>query len=186
MSQMGERFYTEEQAQEILRVASQSSFGMGDISRERLLETAAELGISPEDVIRAERAVLEKQELESDRAAFRKHVRKELFGKVSRWLSLAVLLYGIAFVMNGYELNGLWNDWPKWPVGITGLIMVKETIENLLELTVNRDAAFDRWRKKHARKPAPETAKEVGSTVSLSVRLGPVDGNASDQQQVLP
>jgi len=151
MRTMAERFYTDEEAQEILRMAARTSIGSGAVSHRELLETAAELGIRPEEVLQAENAFLEQQALESDRKEFRKHKRKELFGGVSRWISLAILLYGIALVTNGFEFKGLLEEWPKWPVGIIGLFVIKDLIEASVELTFNREAAFEKWRAKHSK-----------------------------------
>jgi len=76
MHTMDERFYSDEQAQEILRLAARTSAGSGAISRSQLLETAAELGIQPAEVLQAEREFFEHQALESDRKAFVKQKRR--------------------------------------------------------------------------------------------------------------
>jgi hypothetical protein len=65
----GQEFYEEDDAQEILRLAAQSS--TGKMTREQLVQAAAELGISPDAVAEAEASHLaakqEKAALEEDR-----------------------------------------------------------------------------------------------------------------------
>lgn len=183
MRTMAERFYTDEQAQEILRMAARSSMGSGAVSHRELLETAAELGIRPEDVFKAENAFLEQQALESDRKEFRQLKRKELFGGVSRWFSLAILLYGIAFVSNGFELKGLLMDWPKWPVGIIGIFALKDLIEASVELTFNREAAFEKWRAKRPKKLAPKSEGAVEPLVAAIALKSNAETNSATIEQ---
>ena len=185
MRTMADRFYTDEQAQEILSMAARTSMGSGDISRDQLLATAAELGIRPEELIHAENAFLAKQQLASDRVAFRRHKGKEFYREFSRWLSLAILLYGICFVTRGFELRGLLDDWPKWPVGFMGLFVVKNAIEVCLDLTLNRGAVFEKWRQKHGKPLTPNSLREAESATPPVVNTADavLDANLMDRNQ---
>ncbi len=148
MHTMAEKFYSDEQAQEILRLAAQGSAGGAGISRSQLLETAAELGIRPEEVLHAEQALAERQQLDEDRLAYKKQKQRKLQQEASAWISGAILLYGIAYVTRGFHIEGLLATWPKWPVGFWTLKMVKESVEFFMDMTVNRESNFEHWRQK--------------------------------------
>lgn len=179
---MADRFYTDEQAQEILRMAVRTSAGSGAISRNQLLESAAELGIRPEEVIQAEQAYIEREALESDRETFRQYKRKDFFGSVSRWLGIGVLLYGIAFLSMGFQVTGLLFAWPIWPVGIMGLILVKDSIEYLFDMTFNREAVFDKWRRKRLKEVAPKSDRDLGSAVTAKIVID-IEGDQPKHNQ---
>lgn len=170
MQAMAERFYTEEQAQEILRMAAQASEGPGSISHSQLLQTAAELGIRPEEVLQAENAFIERQALEADRLAFGKHKFKEFLDSISHLLSAAVLLTVIALITRGFVLHGLLSSWLKWPLGFFALFLVKETIQFGLDMTVYREATFDKWRQKRALKAGRKTNVDSGQQSALAGR----------------
>ena len=177
MQTMAERVYSDEQAQEILRMAARSSLGSGAVSRIHLLETAAELGISPEEVAHAENEFFERQELESDRKAFRQQKRKWFFREASQWVSGAVLLYGIALVTSGFQFRGLLDEWPKWPVGFWGLFLIKDMIEYYVDLTVNQEAAFEKWRRKKLK-------EKKGATIKLETEMeSPTASPISEPQE---
>lgn len=170
MGSMADRYYTDEQAQEILRMAARSSMGVGGVSQRQLLETAAELGISAEEVLQAERAYIKEKELQDDRKAFFLNKRKELLSRISGWLSLAAVLYGIYFATRGFTLDGWISGWPKWPVGITGLFLLKEVLEICSDMTVNRQSAFEKWRARQAKKAAKrEMIGEVISSPNIPI-----------------
>lgn len=183
---MADRFYTDEQAQEILRMASHSSMGSGTMSQRQLLETAAELGIRPEDVLQAENAFFEQERLAADRLEFKKHKRREIVREISQFISVAVMLYGIAFVMNGFALRGLLQDWPEWPVGIMGIFLIKSTIESSLELTVNQDTAFEKWRRKRDKKLAAKAEAEVEVNAEAIAASYIVKAQAELESDTLP
>jgi hypothetical protein len=159
---MEERLYTDEQVQEILRMASQASLGGGGISSRQLRETAAELGISSEEVLQAEQAFLRKHQLEKDHVEFMEYKRKHFLKDVSSFVSGSVFLYGIAFVTNGQHLSAqLLDDWPKWPVGFWAIFLIKDAIEYATEMTVNRQAAFEKWQRKRDKKLEAAKAGET-------------------------
>lgn len=162
MHKMEEPLYTDEQVQEILRMASQASLGGGGISSRQLQETAAELGISPTEVLQAEQAFLRKQQLEKDQIEFKEYKRKHFLKDVSSFISGAVFLYGIAFITSGHHLSTqLLYDWPMWPVGFWGIFLLKDAIEYATEMTVNRQAAFEKWQRKKAKKLAEAASSKV-------------------------
>ena len=182
MLRMAESFYTDEQAQEILQMAARTSLGSGAVSRAQLLETAAELGISPEEVLRAESAFLEKQEWDEDYSAFKKAKLKKITGEISQWFSVAAFFYGIVFVTSGFSFNGLLDAWPKWPLGFWLIFTIKDVIELSLDLTVNREAAVTKWREKRAeQQEKAKEAERIDLTFSTNVKP---ESSTPDQSQV--
>ena len=169
-------------------MASQASLGGGGISSRQLRETAAELGISSEEVLQAEQAFLRKQQLEKDQVEFKEYKRKHFLKDVSSFVSGSVFLYGIAFVTNGQHLSAqLLDDWPKWPVGFWAIFLIKDAIEYATEMTVNRQAAFEKWQRKKAKKLA-ETASSRVEVATPEVRTvlnsnGRIDDPAVEQNQ---
>ena len=187
MDTMEERLYTEEQAQEILRMASQASLGGSGITSRQLQETAAELGISPEQVLYAEQVFLRKQQLDQDRIEFSQYKRKHLLKDVSSFLSGAVFLYGIEFVSSHPHFDrDLIEGWPKWAVGFWAIFLAKEVIEYATEMTVNRQAAFEKWRRKKSKKvtEAASTRDEIQTpeaeiilNASIRIEEGAIEKN---------
>ena len=85
---MSQRFYDEEEAEAILGLAAQKS-STGGMSRECLLATAAEIGISAEAVEEAERTIQARKADQGLRAEYARHSRQELMGSCLLYTSTA-------------------------------------------------------------------------------------------------
>lgn len=114
MSGVGGNYYDENDAEEILRLAARDG-GSGRVDKEKLLAMAAELGIPPEAVARAERELVAKKEIDAeaeaekrDREEFRRRRTRNLVAGASSWLTLSALMVGIWF------LSGRGDFWPAW------------------------------------------------------------------------
>lgn len=86
--------YTEQEAEAILRLAVQKS---GEtISKDRLASMAAELGVSPDDLAKAEQTYIEKQAAEEERRQLLREKASRSFGVVLVWsvLSASSLILG--------------------------------------------------------------------------------------------
>ena len=175
---MAERFYSDEQAQEILQMAVRTSSGSGGVTQAQLLETAAELGIRPEDVLQAESAYLERQQIKLDQRAFRHARRKQYLQDISGVLTAAVLLTGIVLVLRGGVLTGSFTfpTWIKWPLGLMAFVLVKNTVEFGMDLTLHREAAFEKWRRKQQKQVRKAEEKALSRDVEI-------DGSSVDQNQ---
>ena len=161
---MGEqRFYSDDEADQILRVAAKQTT-TGGFNRDRLVSMAAELGISEEDVKRAEIQVAEQRELDEDRELYKAKRKRDLFSEVSSWASTAALLFGINF------LTGPGNWWCQWPIGIWGIFVVKDVLERVLITPATNEANFQRWREKRSKKEA-EKALGGNSAEELFERI---------------
>jgi len=115
MSGSGQRFYDDDEAEQILhRAASMSSID-GRLTYERLLETAAELGISPEAVETAEREIMHDRKENALRAEFDAKQRKGFYYHFASFLGINAGLIILNLTTSpGY----LWFFWPLGGMGI--------------------------------------------------------------------
>jgi hypothetical protein len=114
MSDAGQRFYEDDEAEQILNLAASMSSPAGQMTRERLMETAAELGITPEAVEEAEKQVMAEREDRRLRAEFDAHRRHEFYNHLSSYLIVNVI-----FVVMSVHA-GFWAIWPilGWGIGL--------------------------------------------------------------------
>ncbi len=144
-----DRQYSEQDAEEILRIASRDA-GMGGMTRDRLVETAAELGIPPEAITKAEEQLVLKREaerVEQEDTELRKQFERERRG------NFMADLYSYIGVNAG--LIGIWwmtptnYFWPKWVLLCWGIGVVTDFIATFL----NKDETkFQRWKRRRHRK----------------------------------
>ncbi|MFI5385035.1 MAG: 2TM domain-containing protein [Fimbriimonadales bacterium] len=148
----GERFYDENEAEEILRVAVHDSHATGAMTRDRLVATAAELGIPEDAIVRAEQQIAsEREEKERQKAdaaelaEFKAYNRRRTWSSLGNWLGTSVILVGIDLITS-HRIT-----WSIWPVGIWGLVEIGHVIENLMS-PATRGERFERWKRKRARR----------------------------------
>lgn len=159
---MEEKFYSEEQAEQILQEALRTS-STGGMSRDRLLATAAELGISPDAIAQAEYSLqerlraqdLEKRELE-EKAALRKRAEAAAIQRfrhsVGEFFGVAIMLLGIDYFITG---NGSLS-WSLLVLGIWAAVGIAGLVEYLikgpdLEQELKREARRQRRRERRDR-----------------------------------
>lgn len=165
-----ERFYSEEEAEAILREASRidspSSRGM---SNRDLVAAAQEMGIDATAIQEAEQRVLERRDLEKDRIEFEVSRRSKMREEISSYVSVSLLLIGINLFTTGFSLsNG--KLWLVWPVGIWGLVVLGNLIQHWMNRGNNQEQEFQKWREKKRIK-----ASLVGSFLPSGVRQTRVD-----------
>lgn len=134
-----ERFYTEEEANEILR-AAQMDPGTSGMSRDELLRSALEAGIPPEAIERAEKQVARGQQSVSDQEAYRRSLHRGLMTQLSSWFGTSILLAGINL------MTGIGKPWCLWAIGIWGLVVLKEFVEYSLSKPWLDPKKVERWR----------------------------------------
>ena len=150
-----ERFYTEEEANEILR-AAQMDPGTSGMSRDELLRSALEAGIPSEAIERAEKQVALGKQSVSDQEAYRQSRHRALMTQVSSWFGTSMLLAGINF------MTGFHSFWSVWPIGIWGLVVAKEAIEYSLSKPWLDPEKVERWRRRREyRSRSSSTPSEV-------------------------
>jgi ribosomal protein L7/L12 len=160
---MADRFYTENEAQEILRLATSRSASNGGMSRERLIEAAAEMGIDPTDIIAAEQDILARQAKADLRRRYAEATKREFLGGASHLVGISVLLFGINFLTMG-GFHGIWSTWAIWPCGFMAINVLKEGWEYFASRTALGDGEFEKWCERQLEKDAKSQMKEWTKT----------------------
>ena len=151
-----QRHYDDQDAEEILKLASRES-GSSGMSHERLLQTAAELGISPEAVKRAEEQLVKQREaekIESEETVLRTQYELERKGKF--WSDFLTYLGVNAGLVGIWWFTGRSFFWPgivmaSWGIGV---------VTDFLQTFFNRDEAkFQRWKRRSHNKLASAKSK---------------------------
>ncbi|HVT11633.1 MAG TPA: 2TM domain-containing protein [Fimbriimonadaceae bacterium] len=155
----GERFYDEKEAEEILRLAASDSQAVTAMTRERLLATASELGITEDAVVRAEQRLAEKRAEEerqkaeaAEYAEFRASRRRQLFSSLGGWLSTSVVLVGLN-LLTSHAIT-----WSVWPVGVWGLVEFGHLLEAIFAPRNDKEQ-FERWRRRRRRRSERDAAE---------------------------
>ena len=167
-----QQFYSEDEAHELLHLASQQSISSG-MSRDELLRAAMEMGISPEAIQRAEEELQRKreqdiqQEREKElRKEFEKYNRSKFMGNVGSYLSTCTILVAIWFI------TGRHYFWPGWVIFFWGLSVVPEFFTHFLN-TAKKERRYQRWL---ARRGAPPSGLE-GKIVLANKMDVSIDGS---------
>jgi len=144
MPEFDQRYYDEEDAEQILRLASSMSSPVGAMSRDRLLETAAELGITPEAVAMAEKQYASSKVELSDRAEFDRRLRRDFYGHLASYLIVNGFLCGINLYSGGYF-------WAIWPLLGWGIGLAFSVVETFFRNSESYQQEFDKWRARRQR-----------------------------------
>ena len=166
-----ERFYTEEEANEILR-AAQMDPGTSGMSRDELLRSALEAGIPPEAIERAEKQVALGRQSVSDQEAYRQSLHRGLMTQVSSWFGTSILLAGINF------MTGFHSFWSAWPIGIWGLVVAKEAIEYSLSKPWLDPQKVEKWRRKS------EVRNAISAQVEEYLRQLPAEARGDKERLI--
>ena len=150
----GQQFYSESDAQEILRRAASSHTPAGGLSRDELLRSAAELGVSPEAVARAEAEYFAEREKNRDIDEFRRQHRSDfrthlvVYGIINTFLLCINLLSSADHLWFLYPLLG-------WGIGIAihGYTTYNENSNEWRQ-------EFEEWKRKRNWEPSSVTAAE--------------------------
>jgi hypothetical protein len=152
----GQRFYDENEAQEILRLAAHNQAPAGAMSRESLIQSAAELGISEADFVAAEAQYQETRKIELERAEFRAYKRRSFYSGLTSYVAVNAFLFAI----NLLKFNGHW--WFLYPLLGWGLGMVFSAVGTFSTGSEDYQREFERWRARKARRSKkPETVDDV-------------------------
>jgi len=151
MSASGQKFYEDEEAEQILRIAAGITGPEGKMSRERLLETAAELGISPEAVEIAERQVVDERRELNLRSQFNAQLRNEFLAHLSSY----VIINGCMIATNLLTSPGYF--WAMWPLGMWGVGLFLHARVAFFKAGDCYEEEFAKWRE---RRENPLAARE--------------------------
>lgn len=143
--------YNDSDAEEILRIASREA-SAGGMSRDRLVQTAAELGISPEAVAKAEEQLVLKREAdrvryedEELRAQFEKERKGSFITDLLSYLGVNAGMIGVWWFTGGLGTY----FWPKWVLLFWGIGVATDFYNTFF----NKDETkFQRWKRRRHRK----------------------------------
>jgi hypothetical protein len=161
------RFYDENEAEEILKRASSDPGSFGAVDHGRLLSMAAELGISPEAVERAEREMVrgqtsdlyQQQEAEW-RQQFEAKEKASIKQGWSSWLVVNFFLLIIWFFTwkSGHSsepitnaFGALFSNGIAWPIWVAAMWGGGNLIGNVSQAS-NREQRWDRYKRTKMRK----------------------------------
>jgi hypothetical protein len=149
----GQEFYNEEEAEQILRLAASRS-APGGMSRERLLEVADELGITPEAVAEAERLHRGKATEEQEYRLFLKEQKSGFYGHLVSYLIVNAFLFAINVITSP---GNLWFMYPMlgWGIGIA----FHAAATFLRGNSIHSEAFRDWQRERGGRRPAGREAE---------------------------
>lgn len=147
----GQEFYSEEEAQKILRLASEET-GTNHVTRDELLRAALEAGIPTSAVEIAEARIRSESTLVSAAEEYRLAQVSKFRTSTASMLGLAVFLFGLNF------LTGMGKIWAIWPVGIYFLWWISEFIETAVGQPWRDPEKVQAWVKRRVEKA--ETAEE--------------------------
>ena len=140
-----QRFYSDEEAHQILNLASKD-LPLNGMSRDELVSAAREMGISQDAIERAEgelrRQQDERQREDGDRvlrAKFHRHLRAKFWGSVSSHLG------GIAFFVGLWFLTGAGYFWPAWILFFIVLGIISDLADVMFDST-RRQRKFEKWK----------------------------------------
>ncbi len=119
MAGSAQRFYNDDEAEQILRVAASMSTNDGRLSYEKLIDTAAELGISPDAVEKAERQVMAQRQEQQLQAEFERAQKHVFFGHLVSFLSVNAGLIVLNLLTSPHHLWFFWAFF-GWGVGLFG------------------------------------------------------------------
>jgi hypothetical protein len=158
---MAQEFYREEEAEAILRLAAQRTSGDG-ISRERLLATASELGISQQAVEDAELALVAQRRDRELRHEYASQVRGDLYTHLIAFVVVNLFLT----VLNLSTSPG--HFWAGWVIGSWGLGLLIHLWLAAFKRSSLYGAGFEDWRARRLGEEAPSHQRR-GLVVGISI-----------------
>ncbi|HLK13993.1 MAG TPA: 2TM domain-containing protein [Fimbriimonadaceae bacterium] len=146
---MPQEFYNEEDAEQILRLATHQSLS-GGLTREALLRTAAEVGLSEAEINAAEAQLSQSRNTADLADRFRQRQRGRFIQGVLSYIGVNAFLIGV------WWMTGHGYFWPGWALVGMALGSFDEISKCLIPSSAAYQRAFARWK----RKGAPELDQE--------------------------
>jgi hypothetical protein len=141
----GKRFYSDEEAEAILRLAAKKGAFGASMSHEQLLSAADELGISPEAVQEAEREYLASKQDEQDRLEYDRHVKQDFWGHLATYFIVNGGMAAFSIVKSG-TLSWVW-----WPIIGWGIFIAFHAWETFAKSSEDYQKGLVKWRQKSRR-----------------------------------
>lgn len=139
---MSSPLYSPEDAQQILHLAIVRQVEAGDVTRDQLLEIAAELNIAPGELAAAEREWMTQRGEAIDRVAFDRHRQQQFRHRLGRFLIVSLFLVALNALTGGAVGWLLYILFP-WALAVT--LDGWKTFQLQGE---SYEGAFKRWQQK--------------------------------------
>jgi hypothetical protein len=160
-----QRFSDQDPVEEILRLALRNKTTEDSSLRERLLASAAELGISEEQALAAQQE-WQKQKLQQEELGeYRRHIKKEFFSHLQAYLMTNAIL----LMINLFAAKG--DFWVKWPAGVWGIILIVHALVAIGQIRQPSGDEFEKFRR--ARKGEPDPLDQIVKN-AIEIRLAGV------------
>lgn len=139
-------FYAEEDAQQILRLALHKDSQSGALSRGDLVAAAAEMGVSEDALLAAERQWLTEGAKKRDMQLFAAERRREFFSELTTYLLVNAMLVGInLFLTPGFF-------WAIFPILGWGVAIGMQAFETFTPQGENFRREFEKWQRKREKR----------------------------------
>jgi hypothetical protein len=142
---MPSEFYNEEEAEAILREASRRAPIGGAMSRDRLFQTAAELGIPPEAVIEAERVHREQAMAAGLAQEFRGVQKERFYNSFARPLIIGLIFLAVFFST---------REEAYWALLIAMFLFLRTVLlvpKHLMPRSEIYQSEFEKWKRKRVK-----------------------------------
>lgn len=141
-----DRYYSEEEASRILRLANETSAMDNSVHRDEMLRAAIEAGIPASAIEEAERRLAQEGTQANDKAEFRRYLDHQLRSEVASRLGVCIMLVAINL------LTGFHSFWSAWPVGILLAVLIKDFVEYRVGKPWEDTRRLEKWRAKRDRR----------------------------------
>jgi hypothetical protein len=136
---MSSPLYSPEDAQQILHLAIVRQVEAGDVTRDQLLEIAAELNISPSELAAAEREWITQRGEAIDRAAFDRQRQQRFRHRFGRFAIISSFLVSLDFLTGGTV------NWSLYILCFWGLGVSLDAWKTFQLQGESYEGAFKRW-----------------------------------------
>lgn len=143
MSDLLKQLQTDEEVDEILRLAIRKTGVTDQTLQERLRESAHELGISEEALQLAAQEYYGNQATEADRAAFEQHRKQTFYEHLVPYIAVNAFLTGIWLVTSPGD-----TFWPIFPMLGWGIGLAIHFGMTFLVKGSDYEKEFEKWRRK--------------------------------------
>jgi hypothetical protein len=178
---MPERIYSEQEAEEILRLAVNDPSASG-FTQDHLVKTAAELGVSEQAVQRAVEEMERRKAAEAaptvepagedfdlSRLAFKRHRKSEAVDGLGTWLGLTGLFVGGALLSGNF--HSIYAVSSLWPLGLWVMFHAGDAVTYLLN-PEGSDEEFEAWKRQRvaAKELSEKSARMAVSRKEARIR----------------
>jgi DNA-binding XRE family transcriptional regulator len=138
--------YSEEDAEQILKLAARKASASSGMDREELLAAASELGLSRQTVLEAEREYHAKKQEEQLRRDFDRHLRAEFLNHLVTYLTVN------AFLLFLDLRRDMTLSWAYWPLLGWGIGLVIHAYNTFSRSSADYNHQFEKWKLRKERK----------------------------------